>query len=88
VRNARVLAFAHLSHVYHEDKYLCTYLFHYKPDPEELWMTVQHEAGRQPTIQQQAVTISHQHGVASTRLLLPAEKGALGMEALQPYARS
>jgi alkyldihydroxyacetonephosphate synthase len=86
VRNARVLAFAHLSHVYRDGASIyVTYLFHYKPDPEELlddWRSMKQAASL--TIQQHGGTISHQHGVGLDHApYLPAEKGALGLEALQ-----
>ena len=86
VRNARVLAFAHLSHVYRDGASIyVTYLFHNKADPEELlddWRSMKQAASL--TIQQHGGTISHQHGVGLDHApYLPAEKGTLGMEAVQ-----
>jgi alkyldihydroxyacetonephosphate synthase len=85
-RNEQVLAFAHLSHVYHDGASIyITYLFRCKADSEELledWRSMKHAASL--SIQQHGGTISHQHGVGLDHAAyLPAEKGILGMEALR-----
>ncbi|MGB8981537.1 MAG: FAD-binding oxidoreductase, partial [Anaerolineales bacterium] len=90
-RNEKVLAFAHLSHVYHDGASIyTTYLFRRTPDPDELlarWQDMKHQASL--TLQKYGGTISHQHGVGTDHLpYLPAEKGALGIDALQAVCTS
>jgi alkyldihydroxyacetonephosphate synthase len=82
--NEETLAFAHLSHVYRDGASIyVTYLFRRKADPDELltaWRNMKHAASQ--VIHQHGGTISHQHGVGTDHApYLPAEKGALGMEA-------
>ncbi len=90
-RAERVLAFAHLSHVYRDGASIyTTYLFRRTPDPDELlarWREMKHQASL--TLQKYGGTISHQHGVGTDHMpYLPAEKGALGMDALRAVCRS
>ncbi|MEZ0395397.1 MAG: FAD-binding oxidoreductase [Anaerolineales bacterium] len=84
--NERVLAFAHLSHIYREAASIyTTFLFRRTEDPDELlerWRAMKHAASL--TIQQFGGTITHQHGIGSDHApYLPAEKGPLGMEAIR-----
>lgn len=83
--------FAHLSHVYRDGASIyTTVLFRRPKDPDELvarWQTMKHAASL--AIQEFCGTISHQHGVGADHApYLPAEKGALGMEALRAVCRS
>jgi alkyldihydroxyacetonephosphate synthase len=87
----RVLAFTHLSHVYRDGASVyATYLFRRTADPDELlarWQEMKHAASL--TIQKHGGTISHQHGVGMDHApYLPAEKGALGMDALRAVMKS
>jgi alkyldihydroxyacetonephosphate synthase len=80
-----VLAFAHLSHIYRDGASIyTTFLFRRPADPDELlacWQVMKHSACL--TIQKFGGTITHQHGVGTDHApYLPAEKGALGMDAL------
>ncbi len=89
--NERVLIMSHLSHVYTDGVSLyITYLFRRKSDPEQLlshWRSMKQAASS--AIQRCGGTISHQHGIGEDhRSYLPAEKGKLGMEALQAAIRS
>jgi len=89
--NEQVLAFAHLSHVYRDGASIyTTYLFRRTPDPEKLlsrWQAMKHNASL--TLQKYGGTISHQHGVGTDHMpYLPAEKGALGMDALRAVCQS
>ncbi len=89
--NERVLAFAHLSHVYRDGASIyTTYLFRRTADPEELlarWQDMKQQASL--TLQKYGGTISHQHGVGTDhRPYLPVEKGALGMDALCAVCKS
>lgn len=89
--NEHALAFAHLSHVYRDGASIyTTYLFRRSADPTELlarWREMKHQASL--TLQKYGGTISHQHGVGTDHALyLPAEKGALGMEALRAVCKS
>jgi len=89
--NERVLAFSHLSHVYRDGASIyTTYLFRRTPDPDELlsrWHDMKHNASL--TLQKYGGTISHQHGVGMDHAqYLPAEKGALGMDAMRAVVRS
>ena len=86
----RVLAFAHLSHLYRDGASLyTTYLFRRAADPDELlarWRAMKHAASL--ALQEHGGTITHQHGVGVDHALyLPAEKGALGLEALRAAIR-
>lgn len=87
----KVLAFAHLSHIYRDAASLyTTFLFRRTADPDELlerWQAMKHAASL--TIQQFGGTISHQHGVGTDHAAyLPAEKGALGMEAIRAVCKA
>jgi alkyldihydroxyacetonephosphate synthase len=89
--NEQVLAFAHLSHVYRDGASIyTTYLFRRTADPDELlarWQEMKQQASL--TLQQHGGTISHQHGVGMDHIsFLPAEKGALGMDALRAVCKS
>ena len=86
-----VLAFAHLSHVYRDGASIyTTFLFRRPVDPDGLlafWAGMKHSATL--TIQQHGGTITHQHGVGvDLASYLPAEKGALGMDALSAVCKS
>jgi alkyldihydroxyacetonephosphate synthase len=87
----KVLAFAHLSHVYRDGASIyTTFLFRRPTDPDELlacWQAMKQSATL--TIQRHGGTITHQHGVGvDLAPYLPAEKGALGMEALRAVCKS
>ena len=89
--NERLLAFSHLSHVYRDGASVyTTFLFRRTADPDELlerWQTMKHEATL--TLQEYGGTITHQHGVGMDHApYLPAEKGALGMDALRAVCKS
>jgi alkyldihydroxyacetonephosphate synthase len=82
----RVLAFAHLSHVYRDGASLyVTYLFRRAEDPQETlrrWQALK-SAASQVIVQRQG-TISHQHGVGYDHAAyMESEKGAVGLQALQ-----
>jgi alkyldihydroxyacetonephosphate synthase len=82
----RVHVFAHLSHIYsHGASFYVTYLLRVSPDPDEMlarWQRLKDAASR--AIVAAGGTISHQHGVGTDHLpYLAAEKGELGMEALE-----
>lgn len=90
-RNERVLAFAHLSHVYRDGVSIyTTFLFRLTADPDELlecWRDMKQAASL--TIQAHGGTITHQHGIGIDHApYLPDEKGALGMEAIQAVCRT
>ena len=81
----KVLAFAHLSHVYGDGASLyVTYLYRRAEDPDETlrrWQVLK-SAASQIIVQRQG-TISHQHGVGYDHAAyLGSEKGAVGMETL------
>jgi alkyldihydroxyacetonephosphate synthase len=81
-----VHAFTHLSHVYpHGSSVYTTFLFRLGQDAGETgrrWQVLKTAACE--TIMAHGGTISHQHGVGSDhRPYLAAEKGSLGMAALQ-----
>lgn len=89
----RVLAFAHLSHVYNSGASIyVTYLFRRSADPAtrlraspdetlERWQRLKRAASE--VIAVYGGTISHQHGVGLDHApYLPAEKGAVGMQML------
>lgn len=89
--NERVLAFSHLSHVYRDGASIyTTYLFRRTADPDELmarWQDMKHNASL--TIQKYGGTISHQHGIGVDHApYLPAEKGALGIDAMRAVIKS
>ncbi|MDL1941122.1 FAD-binding oxidoreductase [Chloroflexi bacterium CFX2] len=89
--NENVMAFSHLSHVYRDGASIyTTYLFRRTADPDELlmrWHDMKHAASL--VIQNHGGTISHQHGVGVDHApYLPAEKGALGMDAIRAVIKS
>jgi alkyldihydroxyacetonephosphate synthase len=86
----KVLAFAHLSHIYRDAASIyTTFLFRRPSDPDELlarWQTMKHNASL--TIQKFGGTITHQHGVGTDHIpYLPAEKGPLGMDAIRAVCK-
>jgi len=86
----RVHAFSHLSHLYADGSSLyTTYLFRLASDPDEnlrRWLRLKSAASR--AIVEAGGTISHQHGVGIDHLpYLAAEKGSLGLSALQSLFR-
>jgi len=85
-----VLVFAHLSHVYPDGASIyVTYLYRRGHAPEETlrrWQVLKEAASR--VILAHGGTISHQHGVGMDHAAyLAAEKGALGMQALESAIR-
>lgn len=87
----RVLAFAHLSHLYRDGASLyLTYLFRRSADPDETlhrWHRLKEAASR--LIVAHGGTISHQHGVGTDHAdYLPSEKGPLGTRVLQAVCRT
>jgi alkyldihydroxyacetonephosphate synthase len=87
----KVLAFAHLSHIYRDAASIyTTYLFRRPIDPDELlscWQAMKQAASL--TIQSFGGTITHQHGIGTDHApYLPAEKGLLGMDAIRAACRS
>jgi len=89
--NERVHAFSHLSHGYPTGSSLyTTYLFRLALDPDETlerWRMLKAAASR--VIVEHGATISHQHGVGVDHApYLAAEKGALGMEAIEAIVRT
>jgi alkyldihydroxyacetonephosphate synthase len=87
----RVLAFAHLSHVYETGASIyVTFLFRRASDPQETlrrWQQLKNSASRE--ILAQGGTISHQHGVGLDHApYMPAEKGRLGMAVLRAIAHT
>jgi alkyldihydroxyacetonephosphate synthase len=86
----RVLVFAHLSHVYNDGASIyITYLYRRAKDPDETlrrWQALKGAASR--VILAYGGTISHQHGVGLDHVpYLAAEKGPLGMQALETVSR-
>lgn len=84
-REAHVLVFAHLSHIYPDGASIyTTFLFQRAKDPEETlfrWQALKQAASQ--AILAHRGTISHQHGVGRDHAVyLPAEKGPLGMALL------
>jgi len=82
----RVLAFAHLSHVYNDGaSFYVTYLYRRAEDPDETlrrWQVLK-SAASQIIVQRQG-TISHQHGVGFDHIrYFEAEKGVVGMQTLK-----
>ena len=87
----KVLAFAHLSHVYRDGASVyTTFLFRRPRDPDDLlflWQAMKKAASL--TILKNCGTISHQHGVGIDHVpYLPAEKGSLGMDAIHAVCKS
>lgn len=87
----RVLAFAHLSHVYADGASIyVTYLWRRAADPEETvrrWRALKGGASR--VLVAHHGTISHQHGVGVDHApYLSAEKGAVGMTMLESVRRA
>jgi alkyldihydroxyacetonephosphate synthase len=86
----RIHVFTHLSHLYpYGSSIYTTYVFRLASDPAatlERWQAL--KAAASQVIVAQGGTISHQHGVGlDHRPYLAAEKGALGMTALQSIVR-
>ena len=89
-RGERVHVFTHLSHVYPSGSSLyLTYLFRLGTDPDEALdraRTIKQAASA--LISSEGATISHHHGVGSDHArFLAAEKGPLGMAALEAVTR-
>jgi alkyldihydroxyacetonephosphate synthase len=87
----RVLAFAHVSHVYATGASIyVTYLFRLAGTAEETlsrWKKLKKSASA--AIVARGGTISHQHGIGFDHLpWLEAEKGRLGLEAMSALART
>jgi alkyldihydroxyacetonephosphate synthase len=90
-RGEEALAFNHLSHLYRDGASVyTTFLFRRPRDPQALlalWGEMKRSASL--TIQRCGGTITHQHGVGTDHApYLPAEKGPLGMQALQAACSS
>jgi alkyldihydroxyacetonephosphate synthase len=90
-RGERVHAFTHLSHLYPSGSSLyLTFLFRLAGGPEETldrWRTIKRAASE--TISAEGATISHHHGVGVDHApYLAAEKGPLGMAALEAVVRT
>ncbi|HET7828548.1 MAG TPA: FAD-linked oxidase C-terminal domain-containing protein, partial [Candidatus Limnocylindrales bacterium] len=90
-RGERVHVFTHLSHVYPSGSSLyVTYLFRLSDGPDEARdraATIKRVASE--TIVAEGATISHHHGVGRDHApYLAAEKGELGMAALESVART
>jgi alkyldihydroxyacetonephosphate synthase len=86
----RVHVFSHLSHLYPSGSSIyTTYLFRVAPDPDETlrrWHALKTAASE--AITALGATISHQHGVGLDHVpYLTAEKGALGVAALQTLCK-
>jgi len=89
--NERVHVFTHLSHLYPSGSSLyVTYIFRLAADPDETmarWHAL--KAAASQTIAAGGATISHHHGVGVDHApYLTAEKGPLGMAALEAVART
>ncbi|MBU2609467.1 MAG: FAD-binding oxidoreductase [Chloroflexi bacterium] len=89
--NERVLAFAHLSHVYADGASIyVTYLYRRSDNPDETlrrWQMLKGAASR--VILAHGGTISHQHGVGLDHApYLVAEKGEHGMRLLEAARRT
>jgi alkyldihydroxyacetonephosphate synthase len=87
----RVHVFTHLSHLYASGSSLyLTYLFRLGPDPEatlERWTAIKRAAST--VIEAAGATITHHHGVGTDHAAyLVAEKGPLGMAALEAVVRT
>jgi alkyldihydroxyacetonephosphate synthase len=89
--NERVHVFTHLSHLYPSGSSLyVTYIFRLATDPDETmarWRALKSAASQ--TIVADGATISHHHGVGVDHApYLPAEKGPLGMAAIDAVVRT
>ena len=87
----RVHVFTHLSHLYPSGSSLyVTYLFRLAADPDETlarWQALKRAAS--DTISTEGATITHHHGVGTDHAsYLSAEKGPLGMAALDSIVRT
>lgn len=87
----RVHAFSHLSHGYPTGSSLyVSYVFRLAADPDETlerWRRLKSAASR--VIVEHGATISHQHGIGLDHApYLAAEKGTLGMEAIEGIVRT
>ena len=87
----RAHVFTHLSHVYPSGSSLyVTYLFRLAADPDETlarWRALKRAAS--DTISIEGATITHHHGVGTDHApYLAAEKGPLGMAALESIVRT
>jgi alkyldihydroxyacetonephosphate synthase len=87
----RAHVFTHLSHLYPSGSSLyVTYLFRLAADPDETlarWQALKRAASA--TIVTEGGTISHHHGVGTDHApYLAAEKGPLGMAALEAVVRT
>ncbi len=90
-RGEQVHVFTHLSHLYPSGSSLyLTFLFRLAADPDETldrWRTIKRAAS--DTIVAEGATISHHHGVGTDHApYLVAEKGVLGMAALEAVVRT
>jgi len=89
--NERAHIFTHLSHVYPDGASIyTTFLFRRAADPDELlerWQSM--KAAVSQAIIRNGGTISHQHGVGRDHApYLVAEKGTLGLEAIEAVRQS
>lgn len=89
-KEARVLVFAHLSHIYADGASIyVTYLFQRAAEPEvtlQRWQALKSAASQ--VVVQNGGTISHQHGVGRDHApYLEAEKGQVGMSILAAVCR-
>lgn len=87
----KVLAFAHLSHVYPDGASVyVTYLYRRTDDPDETyerWKTMKHAASQ--VIIKYRGTISHQHGVGTDHAdYLIYEKGQIGVDMMRAIQKS
>jgi alkyldihydroxyacetonephosphate synthase len=87
----KVHVFTHLSHLYPSGSSLyLTYLFRLGPNPDETlerWRAIKRAAST--TIEAEGATITHHHGVGTDHApYLAAEKGPLGMAALEAVVRT
>ncbi|HYO43317.1 MAG TPA: FAD-binding oxidoreductase [Candidatus Limnocylindrales bacterium] len=87
----RVHVFTHLSHLYPTGSSLyLTYLFRLAPEPDETiarWTAIKRSASA--VIEAEGATITHHHGVGVDHApYLAAEKGPLGMAALEAIVRT
>ncbi len=87
----RVHVFTHLSHLYPTGSSLyLTFIFRLAADPDatlERWQTI--KAAASAVIAAEQATITHHHGVGHDHApYLAAEKGPLGMAALEAVART
>ena len=87
----KVLAFAHLSHVYPDGASIyVTYLYRRTDDPDETyerWKTMKHAASQ--VIIKYRGTISHQHGVGTDHAdYLIYEKGQIGVDMMRAIQKS